>query len=95
MRQIDVDVPYKLYLDLVDRCGSHKKATDLISLRIEQALKMERWLMRLRPKDIEATKVISVFVPEYLYPYFNEYCIHRQMTKRELVIKLIKRILKK
>jgi hypothetical protein len=94
MKQIDIEIPVDLYLKFCERYGSEKKATDLLSLRIEQAVKMERWLIRKRPEELQQYSTVSVHIQQYLYPYFNEYCIHRKMTKKEFVTKLIKKLSK-
>lgn len=94
MKQIDIDIPVELYEKFCEKYGGHKPATDLLSLRIEQAIKMERWLIRKRPEDLQKYITVSVHIQHYLYPYLNEYCIHRKMSKRELVNKLIRKLIK-
>jgi hypothetical protein len=94
MKQIDIEIPTKLYEKFVEKYGGDKPATDLLSLKIEQTIKMERWLIRKRKPDLEDKTVVSVHIKEYLFPYLNEYCIHRKMSKKEMVAKLIKKLSK-
>lgn len=92
MKQIDIEIPVKLYKKFIDKYGGHKPATDLLSLRIEQTIKMERWLIRKREEDLEPKAIVSIHIKEYLFPYLNEYCVHRKLTKKEMVIKLMKKL---
>lgn len=94
MKQIDIEIPTKLYEKFVEKYGSHKAATDLLSLRIEQSIKMERWLIRKRKVDLEDKTTVSIHIKEYLFPYLNEYCVHRKISKKEMVVRLIRKLSK-
>jgi hypothetical protein len=96
MKQIDIDIPEELYDKFVTKFGSEKEAFDYLSLRIEQAIRLEKWLIRQRPEQLQQKrKQVSIYMEPHLYPYLNELCIHRGFTRKEYVTRLIHKLSKK
>lgn len=92
MRKIEIEVPESLYKKVHEQYGSRKKVEDILSVRLEANIRKNRRLLT-RPKP-ERTTIISVYVKEHLYPYFNQLLIDRSQTRQNFVIKMLKRLSK-
>jgi hypothetical protein len=93
MKSIEVNLPMDVYDKLVAKFGSQKRIEDLFTIKLENRLKAEVYLSRKRVEEFELTKTLTVYVKDGLYPYLNEYCIHRSVTKGEMLMKMIKKVL--
>jgi hypothetical protein len=96
MKTIEVNVPMEVYDALLQQFGTQKKIEDLFSVKLENKVKREIYLLEVRGREIpkfKLEKTLRICVKDNLYPYLNEYCIHRSQTKKEVVMKMIKKFL--
>lgn len=89
MKTIDVHIPLEAYDRLLAKFGSRKRIEDVFSVRLEDKIKRELYLLRIRGKDILHKQKLTIYIDDSLYPYLNEFCIHRSQSKQEVVIKMI------
>jgi hypothetical protein len=94
MKQIEVDIPMELYFALIDKFGTQRKVEDILTMRLDQSIRKEKSLMRKRILKPVMTKTITVYMKDYMYPFFMDLLIHRSKTKKELVLKMCKRLIK-
>jgi hypothetical protein len=92
MRKLEIEVPESLYLQAFEQYGSRKKIEDMISIRIESNIRKNRKLIS-KPEP-ERRIIISVYIKEHLYPYFNELLIQRSESKQSYITRMLKRIIK-
>ena len=80
-------MPKSKFDDYIDKVGSQKELINLISLRIEQLLRQEKTYLAKR----DAQEMVNLPIPinDNLYPILLEYCIHRGITKNELINKIL------
>ena len=96
MKSIDVSLPIEVYDALLKQFGTQKKIEDLFSVKLENKVKREIYLMDVRADQhlpFKVRKTLKIYIKDNLYSYFNEYCIHRAQTKQEVIIKMIKKLL--
>ena len=92
MKQINVKIKQQDYLPLVDRYGSQKDLVNAISLRLEQILTAERYLIRKRTPQDEMYATLTIPIDDFIYPLVNEFCLHRNLTQKQMFDKLIKKL---
>ncbi len=92
MRQLTVRIKQKRYAELLSRYGTSKDVVNAISLRLEQVLTSERYLLKQRTPQTEMYATLDIPVIDYLYPLVNEFCLHRNLTQKEMFDKLIKKL---
>lgn len=96
MKTIEVNLPIELYDTLLERFGTQKNIEDLFSIKLENKVKREIYLKRMRSyetPEFKLEKTLNICIKDNLYPYLNEYCIHRSQTKKEVIVKMIKKFL--
>lgn len=92
MKKIDIEVPESLYREAFEQYGSRKKVEDILSIRLERQIRKNRKLIsKIEP---ERTTTISVYVKDYIYPFFNEMLIERSESKATYITKMLKRLIK-
>ena len=94
MKQIEVDIPMELYFALIDKFGTQRKVEDILTSRLDQSIRKEKSLMRKRILKPVMTKTITIYLKDYMYPFFMDLLIHRTKTKKELILKMCKRLIK-
>jgi hypothetical protein len=94
MKQIEVDIPMEMYFALIDKFGTQRKVEDILTMRLDQSIRKEKSLMRKRILKPVMTKTITVYLKDYMYPFFMDLLIHRTKTKKELILKMCKRLIK-
>lgn len=92
MKIINVDVPKDVYDKLLTKFVTKKRIEDMFSLKLEAKIKKEIYLLKIRGEE-EPTELLTICVSDTLYPYLNEYCIHRSLSKKEVLMKMIKKVL--
>jgi hypothetical protein len=96
MKTIEINLPIELYDTLLEQFGTQKKIEDLFSVKLENKVKREIYLLKVRgfaPVEHKIEKTLKICIKDNLYPYLNEYCIHRSQTKKEVILKMIKKFL--
>jgi hypothetical protein len=93
MSSFNVLVETTLFNKLLTKFKTRKATTDAISLRLEQMLRMERRKVIMGETTDTRVTDVEVHIPDYLSPYVNEYCINRNISKAELIKKIITKML--
>jgi len=94
MRRIDIEIPEDLYNALIDKFGSKKRVEDLINYRLEASIRKQRYLINKSEDEIQRMATISVYIKEYLYPYFNAHLINLNLSKQNFIVKILRRLLR-
>lgn len=92
MRKLEIEVPESLYLKAFEQYGSRKKVEDILSIRLEAAIRKDRKMVS-RPEP-ERTTTLNIYVKDHIYPFFNELIIQRGVSKTSYISKMLKRLIK-
>lgn len=87
MKMITYQIPKKKYEYLMENLGSQKAIVDYVSLKLDDKVRSEAFKMKHRDNDERKTLLIPV--EESLFPLLLEYCLHRGLSKTELINKLL------
>lgn len=93
MKSIEVELPIDAYDKLLAKFGSRKRIEDVFSVRLEDKLKREIYLLRKRDPEFEHKQKLTICISESLYPMFVEFCIHRSQTKQDVILKMMKKVI--
>lgn len=91
MKRIDVDITQHMYDVLMDRFGSKKRIEEIASLKLEHSIKIA--LNNEKTKEYAPRETLNILIDEKLYAKFNEFCVNRNITKREFIMKKLRRLI--
>jgi hypothetical protein len=92
MIKLEIEIPEAVYKKALDQYGSRKKVEDILSHRLESAIRKNRKLIT-RPEP-QRTTVVSIHMKDYLLPYLNQLLIERSESKQNFLTKMLKRLIK-
>lgn len=90
MRKLEIEVPESLYNEVFEKYGSRKRVEDILSVRLETNIRKNRRLVS-KPEP-ERTTLISIFVKDHIYPYWNELLLQRSESKQTYITRMLKRL---
>jgi hypothetical protein len=91
MKKIDVGITQHMYDVLLERFGSKRRVEEIASLKLEQAIKVA--MNNEKHKDYHPRENITILIDEQLYTKFNDFCVRRNITKREFIMKKLRRLI--
>jgi hypothetical protein len=91
MKIFEVSVTEHMYDILVRKFGSKRRVEEIVSLKIESAIKNA--LINESQKEYAPRKNFTLLINDSLYTKLNDYCVRRNISKREFMMKKIHRLI--
>lgn len=89
-KKIDLFVPVQDYDEFVSRFDSTKTALDALTLAVENRIRSHRSLLSRDLINRKDRVKITIPIKEYLFPYLDEYCVIKGLTRTEFITKILK-----
>lgn len=91
MKKIDVSVTEHMYDVLKERYKSRKRIEEIVSLKLER--KLIDAYNNERFKEYKPRETLTILIEENLYTRFNAFCVKRNISKREFIMKILNRLI--